>query len=468
MSRTEIPEDKKINLMLVVPMLHQGGFERVCVKTARLLAPLYNVTIAVFDLSDAAFDLEGLHVEELGIGAADSRIAKILNVPRRVRALKKLKRKLGTQISYSFGSTASLTNSLARAGDRLVIGIRSYMDLDNPRRIRLNCRKADLIISCSREIEQIIREEYRCEHITTVYNPIRIPGDEEIRRGRSFLAGKMAGGNGGNGGGAGDAGNAAGSEAGDNAGGAVNDAVFRRECGAEDPMLRKFLCDHPHFAVSMGREDDVKGFWHQLKAMAAVIEEEEKAGEKHTGLIIIGDGAYTGYRKLAADLGIGRDVYFTGLLRKPSALCSLADVYLLTSTFEGFPNALVESMAVGVPAIAVDCPTGPMEILCSEKEIQEIRRGPRGRKEETISSPIDVQYGTLIPPMDGTISFDAGTISDEERALAEVILRYERSPEYRNAYARKARERAAVFSEEAYVRNLDRLFRGLSEGSDGR
>ncbi len=168
MSRTEIPEDKKINLMLVVPMLHQGGFERVCVKTARLLAPLYNVTIAVFDLSDAAFDLEGLHVEELGIGAADSRIAKILNVPRRVRALKKLKRKLGTQISYSFGSTASLTNSLARAGDRLVIGIRSYMDLDNPRRIRLNCRKADLIISCSREIEQIIREEYRCEHITTV------------------------------------------------------------------------------------------------------------------------------------------------------------------------------------------------------------------------------------------------------------------------------------------------------------
>ena len=72
MSRTEIPEDKKINLMLVVPMLHQGGFERVCVKTARLLAPLYNVTIAVFDLSDAAFDLEGLHVEELGIGAADS------------------------------------------------------------------------------------------------------------------------------------------------------------------------------------------------------------------------------------------------------------------------------------------------------------------------------------------------------------------------------------------------------------
>ncbi len=208
MSRTEIPEDKKINLMLVVPMLHQGGFERVCVKTARLLAPLYNVTIAAFDLSDAAFDLEGLHVEELGIGAADSRIAKILNVPRRVRALKKLKRKLGTQISYSFGSTASLTNSLARAGDRLVIGIRSYMDLDNPRRIRLNCRKADLIISCSREIEQIIREEYRCEHITTVYNPIRIPGDEEIRRGRSFLAGKMAGGNGGNGGGAGDAGKA--------------------------------------------------------------------------------------------------------------------------------------------------------------------------------------------------------------------------------------------------------------------
>lgn len=35
--------DKKKRVMLIVPMLHQGGFERVCVATARLLAPYSEV-----------------------------------------------------------------------------------------------------------------------------------------------------------------------------------------------------------------------------------------------------------------------------------------------------------------------------------------------------------------------------------------------------------------------------------------
>ena len=47
----------KKKIMLIVPMLHQGGFERVCVATARLLEPFYEVYIVIFSSRDIAYDI---------------------------------------------------------------------------------------------------------------------------------------------------------------------------------------------------------------------------------------------------------------------------------------------------------------------------------------------------------------------------------------------------------------------------
>ena len=49
----------KKKLLLVVPMLHQGGFERVCVRTARIMEPWFEVTIAMFSDADIAYDITG-------------------------------------------------------------------------------------------------------------------------------------------------------------------------------------------------------------------------------------------------------------------------------------------------------------------------------------------------------------------------------------------------------------------------
>ena len=65
-------------------------------------------------------------------------------------------------------------------------------------------------------------------------------------------------------------------------------------------------------------------------------------------------------------LGLTDAVELPGFSADPLAAIEDGDVYVLPSRFEGLPNALLEAIAVGLPAIAADCPTGPAEILSAE------------------------------------------------------------------------------------------------------
>lgn len=104
----------------------------------------------------------------------------------------------------------------------------------------------------------------------------------------------------------------------------------------------------------------MKGFWHLIKAAALV---RNKMPELNLRLMIIGEGRYEVYKKLVGELGMEEAVLFTGVQSNPFALLRKADAYALTSQSEGFPNALIEAMAVGLPCVSVNCLTGPAEIL---------------------------------------------------------------------------------------------------------
>lgn len=81
-------------------------------------------------------------------------------------------------------------------------------------------------------------------------------------------------------------------------------------------------------------------------------------------LVIAGDGPMLpSLKKQIADLGLCDRVSLPGVLRFPRDLLKDADLFVLSSEFEGFPNTLTEAMAHGVPPISFNCKSGPSEII---------------------------------------------------------------------------------------------------------
>jgi glycosyltransferase involved in cell wall biosynthesis len=57
------------------------------------------------------------------------------------------------------------------------------------------------------------------------------------------------------------------------------------------------------------------------------------------------------------------DVALPGFVENPYAYLARAQVFALSSIFEGLPTVLIEALALGTPVVATDCRTGPREIL---------------------------------------------------------------------------------------------------------
>lgn len=81
-------------------------------------------------------------------------------------------------------------------------------------------------------------------------------------------------------------------------------------------------------------------------------------------LWLLGEGPLAGEvaRRIAA-LGLAGAVEAPGFVANPFPLLRRADLFLLTSDFEGLPNALIEAQGLGLPAVAGRCPYGPDEIV---------------------------------------------------------------------------------------------------------
>jgi glycosyltransferase involved in cell wall biosynthesis len=81
-------------------------------------------------------------------------------------------------------------------------------------------------------------------------------------------------------------------------------------------------------------------------------------------LMILGRGKHRDKLvELAGELGIAERLALPGFVPSPLDYLAKASLFAFTSTLEGLPFALIEALAVGVPAVSTDCPSGPREIL---------------------------------------------------------------------------------------------------------
>ena len=128
-----------------------------------------------------------------------------------------------------------------------------------------------------------------------------------------------------------------------------NEYVFR----AEPPAVRRKAI------TAAGRLCAQKDYPTMLRAFARV-----HARHPDFVLEIYGGGEdRDALARLAADLSLADAVQFKGAV--PDAVLQVASssCYVMSSTYEGMPNALMEALAVGTPAVSTDCPFGPAELI---------------------------------------------------------------------------------------------------------
>ena len=81
-------------------------------------------------------------------------------------------------------------------------------------------------------------------------------------------------------------------------------------------------------------------------------------------LMLLGQGAKEAtLRAMAAELGIADRVIFAGFHPDPTPFYKTANLFVLSSDYEGLPTVLIEALGCGTPVVSSDCPSGPAEIL---------------------------------------------------------------------------------------------------------
>jgi glycosyltransferase involved in cell wall biosynthesis len=173
--------------------------------------------------------------------------------------------------------------------------------------------------------------------------------------------------------------------------------------------------------VAAGRLTRQKGFDRLLPAWAEI------AG-RHPGweLRIFGDGREReSLESQIEELAIGDSVKLPGFTRRLHEEFSRASLYVMSSRQEGFPMVLLEAMGVGLPAVSVDCKTGPREIITEgvdgyvvpERDTQALASAM-----SELMTDADKRRRFGAAALQAAARYDAGALAERwEQVLAELV-----------------------------------------------
>ena len=430
-SRRKAGEDK---VVILVPTLKGGGAERVAADVASHLAETKDVTLLTVSGNQTAEDYgisEKVHVISRDQWLGGSRIAgrtvrtglrfkhilkKILKgsvlkqarkaaVYPQIQLLRSAKERTGAAYALSFLNSANYMNVMSADGEKTIISVRSYPEgpfapaelrtEEGRRQMAVSCSRADHIVAVSKETADSLVRTYGADprRVSVIYN---------ICHTKRILA------------------------------------LSREDPG---PEFLRFLEDAEFVFFSNARLTNKKGQWHIIRALRKVTETHPDAK-----LVILGrrglqpEDTWDLVADMVEAYGLQNNVYMPGFCRNPFSYLAHGDAYVSASFNEGFPNAVVEAMALSLPVISTDCRSGPREILAPSTDCC--------IKTDTVDY---AEYGILIPECSGRKDIGA-ELDPGETAMAEAMLRIMEDSQLREYYAAQSRKRSGQFTEKAIMK----------------